>query len=837
MRDQIMSYIQQNTKIIKKDKLIISLDTKDLVSALGFERTRVSKILNQGVQDNRLLKIKGKPVRYIYNFFELNQTIWESTEELWEFIFSHYENADEIKVDSFTKLVGHDGSLTYAINQAKAAILYPPKGIHTLITGPSGVGKTTFAKIMHEYALDIGQLAPEAPYVYYNCADYAGNSQLLLSFLFGHVKGAFTGADEEKEGLVDAANGGFLFLDEIHRLPAEGQEMLFSILDNGTFRRLGQTNGKQHEVELLLIGATTEDIEESILTTFRRRIPNVISLSGLNSKKIEERFQLIENFFKYESTKIHNQIHVHKDVIRFLCVYNCVGNTGQLKNDIQMICARAFAEAIIQDSPFVKIEVAHIQMNEEQRITFANEKRNAFVANSSLEEIGSQIFHAGKNISLETIGKQSISIDNYQDEQVLYQNILKMYSEMASANQSFESNDIKTTLEKYFSVELPIDALDSPLVKFLSTEVFDGVKELFNKLEKEKNLTFDNQVRYSLSLHMESLKVKLKAGRWQYPAENHQHYEDRLNIFTVVKTTLEKQLNIKLPNQEILAICMFLEAVQFSKEKTGVGIFVIMHGDSTASSMAKVANDLLACQHAKAVDMSLTDSYLEVVNKVVAEVSQKNYTNGVLLLVDMGSLVGLDRIVSERTGHDVQLINSVSTPIVLEATRKSLLPGMTVTELMKQLTHDVAYLEGATAKSVVNIYQAEENNLIDSLRYDARIFDLIRDSTNFINTEKSIPLISDMISKICGYLKLVITDAIYIKMQFHCHSMIERAIRKEPLINPRTTADIANYQDIYKVIRKEIKLIENAYAIQLTDDEVAYLIEIIINLEDLAHIS
>ncbi|MEO1771367.1 sigma 54-interacting transcriptional regulator [Candidatus Enterococcus ferrettii] len=833
MREQIVKYVRQNTKINQKDKLLISLETKDITDSLGFERTRVSKVLNQEVNEGRFLKVKGKPVKYIYNFLALEQTTWRDVNDLWKAIFSHKkEHKEDAKLDAFSKLIGYDGSLSHAVNQAKAAILYPPRGIHTLITGPSGVGKTTFAKTMHEYALDIGQLEENAPYVYYNCADYAGNSQLLLSFLFGHVKGAFTGADKEKSGLVDAANGGILFLDEIHRLPPEGQEMLFSILDNGTFRRLGENNNEQHQVDLLLIGATTENVDESILATFRRRIPNVIHLEGLKSKKTEERFQLIESFFKYESTKIQNQMNVHKDVIKFFCIYDCVGNIGQLKNDIQMICARAFAEAIISDAETIEVTSGHMQMNEEQRILFAKEKRNAVVTSNFLDSVGSQIFSNGKNISRETIGGKSLSIDTYQEEQVLYQSILNMYSEMASADQAFETTDIKRKLEEFFSIELPVDNKAFQLGKIISPEVFDGVKELFDRVSKERKLLFDNQVRYSLALHIESVKVKLKSGRLESPAKTREKkYSDRFGIYQIVYDSLGKHINIKLPDHEILAICMFLEAVQVSKQNNGVGVLIVMHGDSTGSSMAKVANDLLDCDHAKAIDMRLTDSFTDIVELVIKEIKKENYHNGLLLLVDMGSLVSLDRIVSERTGLNVKLISSVSTPIVLEATRKSLLPGMTVNELIKQIAHDAAYLEGAKAASVISAYKDEKKDLAEVLRYDARIFELIKDSTNFIETKKSIPLINEAISKICSHLKLVITDAVYIKMQFHCHSMIERGIRKEPLVNPRTAEDISQHAHIYKVLRTEMILIENAYTIKLSDDEMAYLIEIIINLE------
>ena len=88
--------------------------------------------------------------------------------------------------------------------------------------------------MMYKYAIYARKLEAKAPFVLFNCADYYNNPQLLLSHIFGHVKGAFTGADVEKEGLVAKANGGILFLDEIHRLPPEGQEMIFYFIDTGS---------------------------------------------------------------------------------------------------------------------------------------------------------------------------------------------------------------------------------------------------------------------------------------------------------------------------------------------------------------------------------------------------------------------------------------------------------------------------------------------------------------------------------------------------------------------------------------------------------------------------
>ena len=98
-----------------------------------------------------------------------------------------------------------------------------------------------------------------------------------MSHLFGYVRGAFTGADQEKTGIIDQADESMLFLDEIHRLPPEGQEMIFYFMDHGTFSRLGET-GKNHQANVRIVGATTEDPNSTLLDTFTRRIPINIQL-------------------------------------------------------------------------------------------------------------------------------------------------------------------------------------------------------------------------------------------------------------------------------------------------------------------------------------------------------------------------------------------------------------------------------------------------------------------------------------------------------------------------------------------------------------------------------
>ncbi|MGL9773571.1 MAG: sigma 54-interacting transcriptional regulator [Sodalis sp. (in: enterobacteria)] len=239
-----------------------TLDCERFTSA---SRSAISLYLNQLCDDAFLRKENTRPVRF-----------WLSDHTQ---AMAPQQPAEEV----FQALIGATGSLKNAVELCLAAVNYPDGGLPILVTGASGAGKSYLAALLQRYAGKTGVIRRGARLVELNCADYANNPELLSSTLFGYVKGAFTGADKEKTGLLDEADGGFFFLDEVHRLSAENQEKLFLFMDKGYFYRLGDNCQPCHaRVHFLFV--TTENSENVLLTTFRRRIPVMVKLLSSESR-------------------------------------------------------------------------------------------------------------------------------------------------------------------------------------------------------------------------------------------------------------------------------------------------------------------------------------------------------------------------------------------------------------------------------------------------------------------------------------------------------------------------------------------------------------------------
>ncbi|MFO7173728.1 MAG: sigma 54-interacting transcriptional regulator, partial [Bacillota bacterium] len=307
------------------------LTAAEVAKLVGTTRANASHDLNRLADLGMVEKLPGRPVRFR----------WRGEPAGTAATADGRDGAWTRDVGIFDRITGARGSLAKQVEQARAAILYPPRGLHTLLLGSTGVGKTLFAELMYQFALESGRLPPDAPFVAFNCADYAANPQLLMGQLFGVARGAFSGADRDRPGLVEKADGGILFLDEVHRLPPEGQEMLFYLIDRGEYRRLGEAE-RVRRSSVLLIAATTEPPESALLSTFYRRIPMVIHLPDLRDRPVEERRELIHRFVLEEQERIGVRVVLSPDALELLLRYECPGNIGQLRTDIQLACAHAY---------------------------------------------------------------------------------------------------------------------------------------------------------------------------------------------------------------------------------------------------------------------------------------------------------------------------------------------------------------------------------------------------------------------------------------------------------------------------------------------------------------
>lgn len=653
-KEKILAYVQAKNKAVT---------TKEIADDLGILRNNVSKELNVLVRAGQLSKIAGRPVKY--------QSLTDKTDTVTAETVSKIPDPVEppLKSSIFDTMIGQKDSLKTQIEQAKAAILYPPHGLNVLITGPTGSGKTYFANAMHQFAINQA-MVENKNFVTFNCADYAHNPQLLMSHLFGYVKGAFTGAQEDRDGLIQKADGGILFLDEVHRLPPEGQEMIFYFMDHGTYSKLGEIT-KVHHADVRLICATTEDPESSLLKTFVRRIPITIQMPQFEARSVREQLALLKRLLTLEANRTQKNITVTEDVVKALLGSVTFGNVGQLKSNIQLVCAQGFLNSVDQDEQ-INLKFEQLPQNIKDGMSRLASDR---VRLGKLSQLLEPVLLIQPDGAAESINES----DRYELPYNLYEIIgnkaalLKEEGLEQGAINNFIMTDINVHLKSFYR-DNKILRTEKNLNELVDQDTLQLTKDIMQMLKKDCGYHVGENFIYAMSLFikrvqsgrpMREVSDDLVAMVKDYPAD--------LKLAEKIKAMLEDHYDFIVPASEVYYLAVLLISLNSVPKHGKVGVVVAAHGNHTASSMVQVVTELLNVDNLAAFDMSLEMSPTVALNEIIAKVKQVDRGNGVLLLVDMGSLSTFSAKITEETDIKVKTIDMVTTAMVLEAARKTAL--------------------------------------------------------------------------------------------------------------------------------------------------------------------
>ncbi|ADY28597.1 MULTISPECIES: sigma-54 interaction domain-containing protein [Cellulophaga] len=229
------------------------------------------------------------------------------------------------------EIIGNDVQLNRAIEKA---IQVAPTDISVLVTGESGVGKESIPKIIHSLSH-----RKHAKYIAVNCGAIPEGT--IDSELFGHEKGAFTGATTTRKGYFEVADGGTIFLDEVGELPLTTQVRLLRVLENGEFLKVGSSQTQKTNVRI--VAATNVNMFEAIKKNrFREDLYYRLSTVEINLPPLRERLEDIHLLFRKFASDFSQKykmptIRLSDDAVQILQKYRWAGNIRQLRNVAEQI--------------------------------------------------------------------------------------------------------------------------------------------------------------------------------------------------------------------------------------------------------------------------------------------------------------------------------------------------------------------------------------------------------------------------------------------------------------------------------------------------------------------
>ena len=368
-------------------------------------------------------------------------------------------------------IIGNDPTLNRSIEKAMRV---SPTDISVLVTGESGVGKESFPKIIHQLSH-----RKHNKYIAVNCGAIPDGT--IDSELFGHEKGAFTGANSARKGYFEVADGGTIFLDEVGELPLTTQVRLLRVLENGEYIKVGASEVQKTNVRI--VAATNLDMEKAIQKgKFREdlyyRLSTVeIKIPPLRNRR--EDIHLLFRKFASDFAKKYNMptIRLNENAQHLLNMYRWNGNIRQLRN------------------------VA-------EQLSVLEEKR----------EVSSQLLQSYLpefNSTLPALINKDKSADDFSNErEILYKILFDMkkdLNDLKKITNHLNSDEYKSDLkEKDFN---SLDSLHEKLIREKETEIIE-IKEkesIFNSKEDKYHFAEEIKEEETLSIHDKELELIKKA--------------------------------------------------------------------------------------------------------------------------------------------------------------------------------------------------------------------------------------------------------------------------------------------------------------------------------------
>lgn len=685
IKQGILELLEKECGILDFDKTWSSQELEVLTAAwlsdhFQCSRNLISHYMSDLQQKGQVIKINTRPV-----YFFLRKTLEERFSL--QLQADIYETLDEMRGElkasetkhAFLNLIGAQDSLSYVVEQCKAAIAYPEHGLPILLQGPTGTGKSLIAQLMFQYGQDTHILSQDSRFVTVNCSEYANNPEMLMTNLFGYKKGSYTGAEKDTPGLLALADGGILFMDEVHGLKPECQEKIFLFMDKGIYHMVGD-NDVWYESAARVIFATTMQPSEVLLKTLLRRIPLIVKVPSLAERPLQEKRRLIQFLLHEEETHIQRNICLSDLVYRTLERHVFAGNVGGLKNCIRASVAKAFLRSQEKQD--------HVELH--------------------LYDLpGDLLESTGKDVTLYSYDDKTMicsrdMLVNTQKDGHLYNlnsYMIHKYRTMNHAEQELASyiESCCLKLEQYVDYLFAGNTYESPkldMMNHLLTNIMNIVIHKY-RLEKFSNNEISMIVHF-MNDYMQNyasinqLRISNRRDVEQLQTLLHHEYGLECDIISDIWQLVSDALNFVPEPFGYLDLFLFIRYFNREMQEADIPAVIIAHGYAIASGIAEVANQLLKQRVFDAIDMPIESDFDVIVKKLSEYLKGKESSKEVIVLVDMGSLEDIHQNLGGIKCMDIGIINNVTMKLALDI-GSMILEDMTITEILKEASERNQY--------------------------------------------------------------------------------------------------------------------------------------------------
>ena len=802
-KEQVLEFITEYSSDLIHDEFP-KITTRFLSEKLKMQRTNISSILNQLVNEGKLVKYNGRPVLY--------QLADENTSG---------------NGDVFEQLVGYDSSLKEAIASAKAAVLYPEGNPTILITAKHGSGVSHFAKTVFQFAQASGKLKTRAPWILWDCKTLFNDQDKFQEIFLG---------DHEKEGILKKASGGMLILENIDVVSERNLDWLLAFLRGEKIQ--GQDEWPwQKDYHCITIFSTMKDTNEMMLNLLRGQMDFRISLPSLEERSIEERFLILQKFFKEEAKAMDRMIEVDTSILHALLLYEVTDDIKGLKNDIHTGCANSYVRSYNTEKKTIVLLMSDFPNYVRKGIMYYRSYKN---------EIDEMI----KNGCKYTFYKNQMLRDNKTAKKDIYQSIdarkrdLERHALTEEEINMAVSNQLESEFEEYFEQLCErVDSIDT-LNKMVSEKLISLTRKFLLKAAEQLSCKFSKEIFCGICLHVNSCLIKVSKKQRisneeiarllsKYPM----HYE----LVKEFQVELGKEFNVKLNVDDLIFLLMFLLEAKKDVNESKVVTLIAMHGSHAASSIAAVVNVLSDDSNVQAFDMDLDKNVRIVYEELKEKIIKIDQGKGILLIYDMGSIHTMAESIAQETKIAIRCVEVPITLVGIAGSSKAA-EMKTLDEVADYLQDNFSGLQYFRAKPMPEMKPEIEKNeeIIEQMMEESSQEESINEVFEYLGDQFpqfDIDLMKNYLLVIIGQIEhemnLVLDEDKKIGLIVHIVCLIDKLQQQHtPSVNFMAYSVLGAFGDgryggLFEKMKTFLKPLEETFDVMIQDNEIATIISII----------
>lgn len=635
----VLAYLDGLTRDLDRGA-VDRFTTASIASALSISRNLASQYLNDLVRAKVAVKAGSRPVYYFHRrSLErfLQASLARSTFGSLDDLFSPAQG----KASGFECAIGHDLSLSGAIERLRAAMVYPPCGIPFMLVGPHGTGKSLLARLGFECARSEGLIPAHAKFVCIDCARYrnelAPSADRILM-------------DALASGLA-IGDVGMFYVKNVDQLPIAAVESLLAriVPENArvdVFTEEGRGPAAASNARIVLSASCAPDSPE--IRELSRRVPLMASVPALHDRTPEERSELCLYFLKREGRRLGTDIYISRGAFRRLTEGEFGENVRGLSSCITSCCASAFLS-----SEGSRLDIRTFQLPAK----LVDPSRQARMDDDS---------------SMIDTTRASFALDGDKEASLL-SGIVSEYERYVAGEIDVEGLTCAVSratvgLEDYLMFEDQRLSGRSDAYARVIEDVVESVNSLYStNLSRKSSLVITREVCSQMwptarlsrwkGEHFESISAldALVGSRERFASS----VADRIasGIFDV--------LGIELDALTHLLVTLHACGSQAQTGRRRLGV-ILAHGYSTATSIADAANRFLGERVFEAIDMPYDLQVRDVVRPLRQLVDQFSFCEELAILVDTGSLRSIYKDLGTISGKTIGVVNNVSTGLAVE---------------------------------------------------------------------------------------------------------------------------------------------------------------------------